>query len=131
MGRKDEITLSPKHGVNPSMEVCFVCSEDTGTILLPGKLDKADSEAPRKAMTGNVCDRCANVMQEGVFLIEIDPDKTTDPRQPWRTGRLVAVRDAAIIDGFDKTASDLMIKQRVAYIDIETFSIIVPEDADV
>lgn len=131
MGRRDEITLSPKHGVNPSLEVCFICGEETGSVLLPGLLDKDDSEAPRHMMTGNVCDRCKKVMEEGVFFIEVDPARTTDPKRPYRTGRIIAVKDQAIRDTFDEEAAEIAIKQRIAYMDIETFSVVMPDDSDV
>ena len=45
------IKVSEKHGVNPSMEVCFICGQDTGAILLLGRLP-GDKEAPRHAATG-------------------------------------------------------------------------------
>jgi hypothetical protein len=46
---KGDIKLSPQHGVNPSIGVCFYCGEDSGEIILPGRL-KGDVEAPRRAV---------------------------------------------------------------------------------
>lgn len=41
----NSIRLSPKHGLNPSISVCFFCGEDKNEIILPGKLE-GDAEAP-------------------------------------------------------------------------------------
>ena len=40
---KNSITLSPKHGVNPSVLCCICCGKDYGVAML-GKL-KGDKEA--------------------------------------------------------------------------------------
>ena len=35
MGKKsNKITLSPKHGVNPTILHCFICGKETGWALL-------------------------------------------------------------------------------------------------
>ncbi len=40
-GSKDPgIPISQKHGVNPSLVVCIRCGEDTGEIILPGKINR-------------------------------------------------------------------------------------------
>ena len=40
-GSKDPgIPISQKHGVNPSLVVCIRCGEDTGEIVLPGKINR-------------------------------------------------------------------------------------------
>ncbi len=40
------IKVSPKHGVNPTIPICFWCGEEKGEIALLGKLP-GDAEAPR------------------------------------------------------------------------------------
>ena len=82
---KDEIELSPKHGVNPSVTRCECCGKDYGVALL-GKL-KNDEEAPREIYYG-FCDDCQKVIdQGGVMVIEVkDGEKSPNP---YRTGRLV------------------------------------------
>ena len=49
------VTLSKKHGLNPSITVCPICGKEIGIALL-GKL-KGDEEAPRKII-GDLCDDC-------------------------------------------------------------------------
>jgi len=113
--RRDEIRVSPKYGVNPSMEVCFVCGNDTGAILLLGML-AGDKEAPRHCTIGNVCDECKEYMTNGVFLIEV----TGTMKAHERTGRYVCVRDEAVRRMFPSLA-EKMIEKRIAYIEREVF----------
>lgn len=35
-----DILISEKHGINPCMGICERCGEDTGEILIPGKINK-------------------------------------------------------------------------------------------
>ena len=42
--KEPSIRLSEKHGLNPTLGVCFFCGEETGEIGLLGKL-KGDREA--------------------------------------------------------------------------------------
>lgn len=66
------IRLSKKHGVNPTLGVCFYCGEDSGEIALLGKL-KNDAEAPRRMALNYIpCKKCEEHMNSGVTLIEVD-----------------------------------------------------------
>lgn len=89
------IRLSPKHGVNPMLTVCFFCGNDTGVALL-GML-KGDAEAPKRACVDRTpCANCAEHTKAGVFLIEVDEEKSPDRNNPWRTGRLCVIKEEAI-----------------------------------
>ena len=86
MGRKkDTITLSPKHGVNPSITHCECCGKTIGVAMM-GRL-KGDAEAPIDVYLG-LCDDCQKVInQGGVMVIEVrDGEKSPNP---YRTGRIV------------------------------------------
>ena len=82
------ITLSPKHGVNPSILHCECCGKEYG-IGLVGKL-KGDAEAPKDVMYG-FCDDCQKVIdQGGVMIVEVaDGEGEKNPKNPYRTGRIV------------------------------------------
>jgi len=73
---------------------CPICGEGSEILLHRqlkdiSKYDNCASHTP--------CTKCQSVMRaNGVFLVEVDASKTTDESNPWRTGRLVAVRSAAI-----------------------------------
>lgn len=89
------LRLSEKYGVNPGLEQCFYCLEPKGVILfgrLPG-----DKEAPRQACINyEPCDKCKEWMKQGVIFISIDEAKTTDDRNPHRTGGWIVLKEAAV-----------------------------------
>ena len=87
-GSKESITLSPKHGVNPSILHCECCGKEYG-IGLAGRL-KGDAEAPKDVIYG-FCDDCQKVIdQGGVMIIEVaDGEGEKNPKNPYRTGRIV------------------------------------------
>lgn len=90
---KDEIILSPKHGLNPSLLKCFACGKDAGIALL-GKL-KNDEEAPMEMTDRNIfCDNCLNVInQDGLLVISVRDGETGN--NPFRTGKLVGITKEA------------------------------------
>lgn len=80
---KDEIRLSKKHGLNPTLCKCFFCGEDKGIALL-GQIDKADSEAPKECiMDYDPCDKCQERMSLGVTILEVS-DQPIDNRPPMK-----------------------------------------------
>lgn len=82
-----KLTLSKKHGVNPSITHCECCGKEIGIALL-GKL-KGDVEAPRDIYMG-LCDDCKNVIdQKGLMIIEVRDGESG--KNPYRTGRLVGI----------------------------------------
>ncbi len=90
------IRVSPQHGVNPSMGVCFFCGQDDGTVVLPGRL-RGDEQAPRRAVwTREPCPACKVLMEQGVMLISVDEKRTTDRDNPFRTGKIAVIRDSGI-----------------------------------
>lgn len=79
--KNDSIPLSPKHGLNPSMDCCFYCGEVTG-IALMGKL-KNDEEAPKECCTSlEPCDKCKEKYKGYLLLVEIKEDKS-GPTGRW------------------------------------------------
>lgn len=87
--KKNSITLSPKHGVNPTLCTCFVCGNETGEIAMLGKL-KNDEEAPMKSCIGTLCKECQNIVDNGgTFVIEANKDK-------YRTGRLITFKECPL-----------------------------------
>lgn len=101
----DGIRLSEKHGVNPSLGVCFWCGEDDGTVLLLGKLDRGgmyDVEAPRRCCVSyEPCDKCKEVMAQGILFFEAT-DTPNHKGQPamangaYPTGRWVVLKEEAV-----------------------------------
>ena len=94
------IRVSKEFGLNPSIQVCSCCGEDMGTLLLGTayKENVKTAKAPMKMATGNICDRCKGVIEQGgVFFIEVrDGEAKLNPKNPYRTGRLVALKKEAV-----------------------------------
>jgi len=88
------IRVSEKHGVNPSMMVCFYCQE-TYAIALLGKLP-GDAEAPRQAVYDRTpCPKCQEWMTKGVIMISVR-DSDYGSSNPYRTGGWVVLTDDAV-----------------------------------
>lgn len=67
------ITLSKKHGLNPSITVCPICGKEEGIAPL-GHI-KGDKEAPRY-IHGDICDECkARVADNKCFVISVGEDQ--------------------------------------------------------
>lgn len=76
------IKISEKHGVNPSLGVCFFCGEETGEIALCGKL-KNDAEAPKRMILSyEPCNKCKEQMDKGITLIAVTKENLENERAP-------------------------------------------------
>lgn len=83
------IELSEKHGLNPSIDHCFICGKDIGVILF-GRI-KDDKEAPKNCCSGNLCDNCKKLLETKVAILEIKNENN-----PIRTGRVIFVPKESI-----------------------------------
>lgn len=98
------LKLSPKHGLNPTVSVCFWCGEDKNEIALLGHIGGAfgeDIEAERRMVLDyEPCPRCKAQMESGFTVVEVTntPNRVTAvPIQSgaYPTGRFVVVRPEA------------------------------------
>lgn len=72
------VNLSPNHGVNPTIPICFWCGEPKNEIALLGKL-KGDAEAPMYMVFDyEPCDKCKEFIEQGIQLI----GSTVEPAYP-------------------------------------------------
>jgi len=108
--------ISEKHGVNPSLMVCYFCQKEYGVALL-GRLP-GDAVAPRSACYNREpCPECQQHMTNGIILISVDETKTKDQNNPWRTGGWCVVREDAIRRIVrPKELLDNILKHRVAFL---------------
>jgi hypothetical protein len=98
------IRLDPKYGVNPMMALCFYCQEP-GDIILFGQLNpkqrealgSMSGEAPRQmCISREPCAKCKEYMGQGIILISVDKNKSTDKTNPYRTGGWVVLKQEAV-----------------------------------
>lgn len=103
------IEISPKHGLNQSLEQCFWCGKHKGLVLF-GKIGrgKEDPEAPREMVIDlEPCDDCKKRFADGILVIEATEDGTcfsnnrqfqmTSPEGKvfYPTGRWCVVKEGA------------------------------------
>lgn len=140
-----DIRVSKKYGVNPAIPKCYYCWEDKNEIILPGRIDlrsgEQDVEAPQGAVWDmRPCDKCEELMAQGVILISIRDDETPPPTppplpswagpkekeermralmwNPYRTGGWVVMKDDAIrrIFGSSQEMTENILKKRYAFV---------------
>ena len=129
------IRLSEKHGVNPTMGVCFWCGEEDGTIALLGRLPN-DREAGRHMVLNyDPCDSCAGQWERGIALFEVTThanhenqvaiNATRRDRDPldgiFPTGRWCVMKEEAFTRIFHGDEVDATLKVRKAYIDADVY----------
>ena len=95
------LKLSPKHGLNPTIPVCFWCGEEKGEVALLGRIgDTRDGEDIEASMYTVIdyepCPACLSKMESGFTVVEATDspnDITSVPIQDgiYPTGRFVVV----------------------------------------
>lgn len=124
--KEPSIRLSEKHGLNPTLGVCFFCGEETGEIGLLGRL-KGDKEAPRRAVLNyDPCKKCQEKWADGVALIAVVTEQPEDNRPPiskandqhpdlYPTGNFAVIKSEAAEEhlGLSKETKMTLIDQAV------------------
>lgn len=107
------IKLSPKHGVNPTIPVCFWCGKPKNEIAMLGHIGDLrkgeDYKAPMQAVLDyNPCEECVSMWAQGVACIEVHQGRPTPYRPPidknrdiYPTGRITIVTCEAAKEAFD------------------------------
>lgn len=92
------IKVSEKYGVNPSVDTCFICGKETNVVLFGASYKDKNgktAEAPRRVCTGQLCDNCQKVINEGgIFFIAVKDGESGN--NPWRTGQITAIKEEAV-----------------------------------
>lgn len=89
---------SEKYGINPSVDTCFICGKDTNVVLFGASYKDENgktAEAPRKVCTGQLCEDCQKVIDEGgIFFIAVKDGERGN--NPYRTGQITAIKEEAV-----------------------------------
>lgn len=118
---KDEIRLSAKYGVNPSVGVCWWCGEDDGTVILAGLLPR-DKEAPHRAVwSKEPCPKCVERQATGITLIVASP-AGSDPPKP--TGQWYVITEDAARRFLSGDMLDATLRSRKAFIEPEVVAML-------
>ena len=116
------IRISPKHGLNPAVPVCFFCGQHKNELVIPGYISAGDPEAPRNAVWDmEPCADCAEKMKLGILLISVDPKRTTDKRNPYRSGGWVIIKEEAFKRAFSGPIVETVLKYRWTFVEDEVW----------
>lgn len=91
------VIISKEHGINPSIDTCFICGKETNIVLFGTSYKDENgktAEAPKKVCTGQLCDNCQKVIDEGgIFFIAVKDGESG--KNPYRTGQVAALKEEA------------------------------------
>lgn len=127
--KTNSIKISQKHGVNPTIPICFWWGEQKNEIALLGKLP-GDAEAPRSTwLIGDYepCEKCKELREQGIDLIEAADHPVIHPKQPpyhgaYPTGRHMILKERAVRSIFSPEAAEQLCKTRIGFMDSETLA---------
>lgn len=92
------VRISKVYGVNPSTDTCFICGKETSVVLFGTSYKDENgktSKSPQRVCTGQLCDDCQKVIDEGgIFFIAVKDGERGD--NPYRTGQIIAVKEEAV-----------------------------------
>lgn len=104
----NNLKLSKKHGVNPSLQVCTICGHDDG-IAMFGYIT-GDKEAPRRTLSPEPCKKCKadieNYKKQGFVIFVINDEFENEEMAhttPWQHFKYLTVvkREAEFIQDWD------------------------------
>lgn len=125
----NSIRLSPKHGVNPSLEICVYCGGEKGIALL-GKIrgrGNDDIEAPSKIILDKEpCDECKEGMSQGITVFEANKALAQEHNGDPRTGKLVVMKEDKFISwmksvGMEEETLNNILKNRAMFMEVKDF----------
>lgn len=125
------IKISPKHGLNPTIPVCFWCGKQKNEIALMGHMTD-DIEAPKNMVLDYVpCEECQNHMNMGVAVLEASDHPNTEGQPPMQKGvyptsRFVVVTTECADRVFNAYAP--WSEGKKVFVDSDVFSHFLPDD---
>ena len=92
------ITISKEHGINLSVDTCFICGKETSLVLFGTSYKDENGktvEAPRNVCIGGLCGTCQKVIDEGgIFFIAVKDGERGN--NLYRTGQIGALKEEAV-----------------------------------
>ena len=125
------IKISPKHGLNPTIPVCFWCGKQKNEIALMGRMEN-DIEAPKNMVLDyEPCEECQNHMAMGVAVLEASDHPNTEGQPPMQKGVYPTSRFVVVTtECADKVFSDYApwSEGKKVFVDSAVFSHFLPDD---
>jgi hypothetical protein len=131
------LTMSPKHGVNATVPICFWCGETKDEIAFLGRL-KEDMEAPNNLVLDyKPCDKCNKGMKSGITLILVSHTPIMNGQEPinkreklYPTGSWKVITEDAAKRIFNSELLEDILKDRRCLMDQVTWDFIFKEVED-
>jgi len=97
------------------MANCFICGE-VKHLLLDKRLKNS---LPQNAVYDKEpCDKCKEVMKEGIFFIGVKDGQTEEEKEnPYRTGQILALKDEAVKKILHGDMLKDVLKKRLCYVE--------------
>lgn len=125
------IKISPKHGLNPTIPVCFWCGKQKNEIALMGRMEN-DIEAPKNMVLDyEPCEECQNHMAMGVAVLEASDHPNTEGQPPMQKGVYPTSRFVVVTtECADRVFSDYApwSEGKKVFVDSAVFSHFLPDD---
>ena len=129
------IRLSEKHGVNPTVGICYWCGQDDGTIALLGRLPQDREASHKTVLSYEPCTACKDMWVQGITLIEVEEWPVGEGQPPinatrhnkvphdaiYPTGRWCVMTEEAFQRVFSGPEIEATLKHRKAYIQREVY----------
>lgn len=116
-----DIKISPKHGLNPSIPLCFFCHRPKNEVVLMGRL-KNDQEAPMYCIVDqDPCDECKKDMDMGIALIgthntPVSEQQPTIGNGLYLTGDFIVIAETFVQNIFKPEDVDTILANRKALV---------------
>lgn len=123
---KNDIRLSKKYGLNPTIPICFWCGKERNEIALLGHIGKRgeDIEAPQNMILDyNPCGDCLRIMNRGVTIMEASDIPISEGQRQiqegiYPTGKWCVIRQEAA----DRIFGDYLNGSSKVLVDSEVYS---------
>lgn len=132
---KNEIRLSKKYGVNPTIPSCFWCGKLKNEIALLGQIGDRrkgeDIEAPMGMFINyEPCEDCRKNMSLGITVMEADTHPVIDGQTHFQegtypTGRWCVIKEEAA----ERIFGDYLNGRNKIFVDREVFKMFQPEES--
>ena len=111
------LRLSKEYGVNPSIDMCFVCGEEIDIILFGTSYKDENgktAQAPTKICSGRLCKKCEEFIERGyVFFIVVKDGQSG--KNPRRSGPIVQIKKEVAKEMFNADVQNINYLEESAY----------------
>ncbi len=85
-------------------------------------MDRGDGEAPRQFVADmEPCQKCKDLMRQGIIFISVDPTKTVEEKNPYRSGGWCVLKEEFVKRFLSGEMLDQVLAARVCFISDEAW----------